>query len=99
LDGLTAVLSELLLADVRNVAVGTNQNPWPFGRGNLGCAGPPHVFEEPASVGEPDIGHAISGLQASDRITRRQGAGPIVQGELIGHVAALDRLCPMQALA
>src|ERR1700677_942250 len=90
LCGLAGVLAEVLFTDLRNVPIGANQDALSFGRGNLGCTGSAHVFKEPAPVVEPDIRHAVSGLQTSRRIARGQRARPIVQGELIGRVTALD---------
>ena len=68
---LAGVLSELFLANVRNVAVWTDQNPRSFNRGKLSCVGSSHVFEEPAAIGKRDVRHAISGVQIPESIARR----------------------------
>ena len=57
------------------------------------------MIEEPAAIVQPGIGHAIAGMQASERDARRQGAVPVMQRELVRRVAALDRSRLVQAFA
>ena len=57
------------------------------------------MIEKPAAIVEPGIGHAIAGVQASERDARRQGARSVMQGELVGRVAALDGTRLEQAFA
>ena len=57
------------------------------------------MIEEPASIVEPGIGHAIARMQASERDARGQGARSVMQGELVRRVAALNRSRLVQAFA
>jgi len=57
------------------------------------------VIEEPAAVLEPTVGHSIPGLQASDRDAGGQGAGSVVQGQLVSRVPPVDRPLLVQVFA
>jgi hypothetical protein len=57
------------------------------------------MIEEPTSVAKPQIGHAVPRMKASKRNTRRQGARPVVQSELVRRVSALNRSGLVQACA
>ena len=76
---------------MRDVAIGTDQDPRPFRRNDLGRVAASQTIEEPAAVVKPGIGHSIPGLQASVGHARRKGAGPIMQSQLVGRIAAPDR--------
>jgi hypothetical protein len=57
------------------------------------------MIEEPAAVVEPAVGHSIPRMQASDRDAGGKGIRSVVQGELVGRVAALDRPRLVQTFA
>ena len=67
---LSGIRYELFLTNVCNVAVWADQNPWPFGRGQVSGMGAAHVMKESASIGKQGVWHAVSGMQSSQSLSR-----------------------------
>src|SRR5580704_11583630 len=95
----TGILAKVRCADVCNVAVRPDQDPRSIGCDDLGRMTTAQMIEEPAAVVESAIGHSITRMQASDRDAGGKGARSVVQGQLVGRVAALDRARLEQAFA
>lgn len=64
-DRLTRVLGEVCRADVRDVAIRTDQNPESLGRDEFGRMSATQMIEESLAIIEQEIGHPIAGMQTS----------------------------------
>src|SRR6185437_1508313 len=85
--------------DVRNVAIGADQDPKPLRCQNLSGMSTAHMIEEPAVVFQAAVGHSIAWMQVSERTAVGKGTCAVVQRQLIGRVAALDRSRLVQTFA
>ena len=75
---LACVVDKLPRANMCNVAVRANKNPRPFARNKLRCVRTAQTIEKPGAVVEPSVGHAIAGMQISQRGARGERARSVM---------------------
>src|SRR6185437_11631974 len=85
--------------DVRNVAIGADQDPKPLRCQNLSGMSTAHMIEEPAVVFQAAVGHSIAWMQVSERTAVGKGTCAVVQRQLIGRVWYRRLLKPSTAAA